>query len=85
MSSSPSVAEPALLRAPALARPLAPGHEVVSVELRLGVAPERVEHRLVVHEHADEHPVADPLGDGVVAVLGSDDLVPSKNFAFQFW
>ncbi len=68
--------------ASALAGRLTPGHEMVSVELRLRVAPERVEHRLVVHEDADEHSVADPLRDGVVSVLGADDLGPIEELRF---
>ena len=77
MSSSASVAEPRPTAAGArpCRRLRAPGrHQVMRLPVLclvpLFVRPEVIEQRLVVHVDGDQHAVSDPLGDGVVGVLG---------------
>src|SRR4029077_8096785 len=65
----------------AAASRLAPGHEPGGAAPRplmaLPIAVEIVEGGLVVHVDGDEHAVGDPLGDGVVVVLGANDRTGS--------
>src|SRR6185437_5984875 len=47
-----------------------PVHEAVAVRVELLVLPEVVEQRVIAHVDGDDHPVADPLGDGRIERRG---------------